>query len=401
MQLRTLITGIAVAALTPSSLVSASEFELSGRISSELRYFTQEAAPGAAADYASSLSVAFAPELYRSWNDGTDSLVFAPYLRLDQRDARRSHGDIRELSWIHVGDGWELRSGIRRVFWGVTEFQHLVDIINQTDNVDDIDDEDKLGQPMVNLSLTRDWGVVDLFLLPGFRERTFAGTHSRLSGALPVATDLADYESAAGQAHLDAALRWSHTLDAFDLALYWFHGTSREPTLIPTLKDGSLVLAPYYPQIDQIGFDLQATLDNWLWKLEAITRDSASERFSALQAGVEYSFYGIADSAADLGVLAEWGWDERGASATSPAQNDLYLGLRLALNDEESSELLAGISYDLDHAGQAFLFEASRRIGQGWTLSLDGRFFSADDASDPLSQLDRQDHLQFTLERYF
>lgn len=379
----------------------ADNVEVSGRVSGEVRYFTQDAGNTGTPDYSTGLSLSFAPEFYRSWNDGADALTFAPYLRLDQRDAVRSHGDIRELSWVHVGEGWELRSGIRRVFWGVTEFQHLVDIINQTDGVDDIDGEDKLGQPMLNLSLTREWGIVDLFLLPGFRERTFAGSESRLAGAVPVNTDLARYESGAGQSHLDAAVRWSHTLDDLDLGLYWFHGTSREPELSPTLHNGALVLAPYYAQIDQLGFDLQATLDNWLWKLELITRDSRAQRFSAAQAGVEYSFYGIADSAADLGVLAEWGWDERGASATSIAQNDLYLGLRLALNDEASSELLAGVSYDLDYHSQGLLFEASRRIGSAWTVSLDGRFFSAQDNADPLSQLSRQDHLQFTLERYF
>ncbi len=69
-----------------------------------------------------------------------------------------THWDIRELSWIHVGNGWESRVGIRKVFWGVTEGRHLVDIINQTDQVDQVDGEEKLGQPMINLSTVRDWG---------------------------------------------------------------------------------------------------------------------------------------------------------------------------------------------------------------------------------------------------
>ena len=79
-----------------------------------------------------------------------------------------------------------MRVGIRKEFWGVTEFQHLVDVINQTDGVEDFDGEDKLGQQMVNLSLVNDWGIVDLFLLPGFRERTYAGEEGRLRGPLVV-----------------------------------------------------------------------------------------------------------------------------------------------------------------------------------------------------------------------
>ena len=90
-------------------------------------------------------------------------------------DGERTHFDVRELYWETFGETWDLRIGIARVFWGVVETQHLVDIINQTDTVENSDGEDKLGQPMINLSLVRDWGTVDLFVLPGFRERTFRG----------------------------------------------------------------------------------------------------------------------------------------------------------------------------------------------------------------------------------
>ena len=74
-----------------------------------------------------------------------------------------------------MGDDWDLHLGVKQIFWGVTEFNHLVDIINQTDLVENIDGEDKLGQPMAHLSLVRDWGILDFHLLTGFRERTFPG----------------------------------------------------------------------------------------------------------------------------------------------------------------------------------------------------------------------------------
>ena len=40
---------------------------------------------------------------------------------------------------------WSLSIGLGKVFWGVTEFNHLVDVINQTDLVEGIDGEAKLG----------------------------------------------------------------------------------------------------------------------------------------------------------------------------------------------------------------------------------------------------------------
>ncbi|MGB0204667.1 MAG: hypothetical protein ACPF9K_06415 [Neptuniibacter sp.] len=375
-------------------------YEISGKVSADLRYFTQDAQfPNQ--DYDTNLSFAAEPEFYWEWNDGTDSITFTPFLRVDENDNERTHGDIRELSWIHVGDEWEVKVGLSKVFWGVTEFQHLVDVINQTDGVEDFDGEDKLGQQMINLSLVRDWGIVDIFLLPGFRERTFAGEDGRLRAGLVVDTDYAQYESGAGEKHLDAAIRWSHTLGDFDMGLYWFHGTNRDPILQPQMISGNNVLVPYYEQMDQIGFDLQATIDSWLWKFETIHRDSSSDKYLAAQAGFEYTFYGIQESAADLGVLLEYGWDERGEDADAAIQNDLFMGARLALNDAESTEVLAGISHDLDYDSQSLIVEASRRFGENWNVSIDGRFFTADDAADLSYNIKQDDHLQLTVERYF
>ena len=109
----------------------------------------------------------------KRWLDGTYNFALTGFGRYDAQDDRRTHADLREayLSW--VGDSWDLYVGSRQVFWGVTEFEHLVDIINQTDQVEDIEGEVKLGQPMVNLSLVRDWGIVDFFVMPYFRERTY------------------------------------------------------------------------------------------------------------------------------------------------------------------------------------------------------------------------------------
>ena len=393
-------TGLTAGLLAALPVQAETYFEASGKVAAELRGFTQDA-QFSGQDHDSNLSFYVEPELFWEWNDGDDSLTFTPYLRVDENDSERTHADIRELSWVHVGEDWELRTGIRKVFWGVTEFQHLVDVINQTDGVDDFDGEDKLGQPMVNLSLVRGWGIVDLFLLPGFRERTFAGTEGRLRGGLVVDTDSAEYESSAEEKHLDTAIRWSHTLGDFDLGAYWFHGTNRDPELSVRTQSGNTVLVPRYVQMDQLGFDLQATIDSWLWKVETIWRDTEKEDYFAAQAGFEYTFYGIQDSSADLGVLLEYGWDERGENASSNVQNDLFFGGRVTLNDASSTELLAGIGHDLDFDSQSLIVEASRRYGDNWKVSIDGRFFSADDPRDLASALDNDDHLQFTVERYF
>ena len=124
--------------------------EWSGYLGTEFRYFTQD--PRDPRQHDENFSLVFEPEYYHEWDKGTQSLAFVPFFRLDQHDNERTHFDIRELNWTKVAENWELRLGLRKVFWGVTEFQHLVDIINQTDLVENIDTEDKLGQPMINLA---------------------------------------------------------------------------------------------------------------------------------------------------------------------------------------------------------------------------------------------------------
>ncbi|OMH32129.1 hypothetical protein [Motiliproteus sp. MSK22-1] len=374
----------------------AVDFEFSGKVGYEARAFFNDALHAGQPGNSNS-SVFVEPEFYWQWNNGDDSLTFVPYLRADEHDSRRSHADIRELAWIHVGDDWELRTGIRKVFWGVTEFQHLVDVINQTDSVEDTDGEDKLGQQMVNLSLVRDWGILDFYLMPGFRERTFAGTEGRLRGSLVVDTDNVSYESSAEENHLDTAIRWSHTVGDFDMGLYWFHGTNRDPVLT---ESGSNLLI-HYEQMDQFGLDVQATIEDWLWKFETIYRDSTSDSYVALQGGFEYTFIGVMETAMDVGILLEYGWDSRGETNTVSAQDDLYLGARLTLNDAQSTEFLAGIGQDLDHSSYSLFVEASRRFGANWKVSLDARIFDTDESIDALYAVRKDDMMQLTVERYF
>ncbi|HHH47651.1 MAG TPA: hypothetical protein ENK51_01995, partial [Gammaproteobacteria bacterium] len=123
--------------------------EWSGYVSGEYRYFPD--APGDPRQHGNNLSFSAQPEYYHEWDSGRQSLTVVPFARWDQGDSRRSHADIRELNWLKASDNWELRAGIGKVFWGVTESQHLVDIINQTDFVENLDGEDKLGQPMIQL----------------------------------------------------------------------------------------------------------------------------------------------------------------------------------------------------------------------------------------------------------
>jgi len=152
--------------------------EWSGNIALEYIQYSKEAL--SSSQFKQYGSVSIQPEWFHEWDGGKQSFIFVPFSRWDQHDEKRTHSDIRELSWLKVFAESELRVGIRKVYWGVTESQHLVDVINQTDLVESLDGEEKLGQPMINYALIQDWGTLDFFILPYFRERTFPGIAGRL-----------------------------------------------------------------------------------------------------------------------------------------------------------------------------------------------------------------------------
>jgi hypothetical protein len=380
------------------SLLSAGEW--SGYVDLQARYFPQEGADAKQSDQL--ISLALQPEFYHRWNNGKQSLLLVPFLRWDSEDDERTHGDLRELLWTYAGKSWEAQAGVGKVFWGVTEALHLVDTINQTDLVENPDGEQKLGQPLIKLSLEQDWGILDLYTLIGFRERTFPGESGRLRTHPPIDQDHTEYESDREERHLDFALHWSHYIGDWDIGLSHFNGTSRDPLLIPRFnQQGEIRLIPYYEQMQQTGLDLQATKGDWLWKLEAIHRRIESGHYNAATGGVEYTLVGIADSDLDLGLLGEYLYDDRGDEASTPFQNDLFIGLRLSANDVDGSELLTGVIKDLDEQGWMFNLEASRRIGSHWKTAAQIRLWSDIEQHDPLFVMHRDDYVEVTLTRYF
>jgi len=377
---------------------SASANELTGQVSAEVRAFQKEALHQGQEQ--NNASLALQAEYFHEWESGA-SLTFTPFARVDSADDERTHMDIRELSYLWLGDSYEFRAGISKVFWGSTEFVHLADIINQDDGVEGPDGEDKLGQPMLHLSIPRDFGVLDLFVLPYFRERTFPGSGGRLRPSIVVDTDNPVYEDPDGEEHVDLAARYSHSIGVVDFGIYHFRGTGREPTLILRITPEGQALVPYYEQIDQSGLDAQVVAGQWLLKFEGIRRTGQGEGYYAGTGGFEYTFTGIGQSAADLGVIVEYVRDDRGDAATTPFNNDIMAGFRLAFNDQSGTELLAGLASDLDKPSRMLTLEASRRIGDDMKATIEARSFVDVDDVDLIYDLRNDDYVLLELAYYF
>lgn len=435
---------ILCAVLAAMFSTSAMAVDIDGDISLEYRYFFED--PLISKQHDDSLATAVNLRFVEKWRRGREKIVFQPYYRIGFDDDERSHFDVRELYYLNAGRNTEWSVGARKIFWGVTESQHLVDIINQTDQVEGLDGEEKLGQPMLQFAwITRNYGTFNFYALTGFRERTFAGREGRVRLIPKVSNSSAEYESGAEETRVDAAFRWSITLGDWDIGLSHFSGTSRDPNYqirldigdnqIPPpafanpsadffsqpspaldLVDKFTTLVPEYRVIDQTGLDVQAILGAWVLKLEAISRSgqgeivgdnnsfayNTSKRYYAAVAGFEYTLYQLFGSDADLGLIAEYSHDSRGDNALSLFEDDVFLGGRLALNDVDGTEVLFGVFRDIDDEELFYSLEGSRRLTSTLSLSIEGRWFSnINNDNYPQNIFDNEDYLQVELTYFF
>jgi hypothetical protein len=93
--------------------------------------------------------------------------------------------------------------------------------------------------------------------------------------------------------------------------------------------------------------------------------------------------------------------DDRGDKATTPFEDDILLGARLTLNDEQSTEFLFGIIFDSDDSTRLLSLESSRRFGDNWKVTLEGQAFMNIPNNDLLSGVKDDSYLQLEIVRYF
>lgn len=378
--------------------------EVSGYVSADARLFFNDLEDMDRDDRQLQPSLVIHPEFRFEWNEGLDRLTLILHARLDPIDPQRTHFDIREATYTHSGEDWDLTVGVGKVFWGVTESHHLVDIVNQTDLVEHPDGEEKLGQPMINLNLSKDWGALELFALFGYRERTYPGREGRLRDYFPTVMGEPQFEFPDDRSPVEFAARYGRTLGDWDMGVSYFHGTQRNPRL-PIVLDaqGRPIRVAYYGVIDQVGVDIQATKEAWLYKLEAISRwGDGDKRITAAVGGIEYTMYDLFEIGADLGLIVEYLYDDRDRSASAtPYDDDVFVGTRVALNDADDTSLLTGVYVDRNHGGITATIEGESRLTESLSVKASGVFIFNTPFDDVLGGLRRDDFVEVRMLYYF
>lgn len=407
------------------NLLGADSAELRGEAEVEAILFAES--PRFEGQDDQSLSFAIMPSGELTWydvgmlDDAEITATVTPFLRIDTRDDERTHFDFREAKLDFRFGDTDLTIGADTVFWGKTEIDQIVDIVNQVDGVEGTDGEDKLGQPMIALRRIVDFGGFSgqaaAFYFPYFRERTFLGEESRLRTGVLVDGDDARFETGAEEWTPSFSARLAGFYGDVDMGVHVFHGLSRDPAFevshVRAITDPAGVrfvpdaLRPVYGRITQVGLDAQYTTDATLWKLETIgrfdQRNLAFEREDYIGAigGAEHTLYGIADTNADLGLIAEYAYDSRGDLALTPFDNDLVLGGRLALNDAQDTSALFTAAFDTRTAETVLRLEAERRLGDSFKLELVGQSFLNTDETSLVDSLQDDHSIRIVLSAFW
>lgn len=405
---------LALAAVPGALRAEDSEIEFGGYVETEVRIFPSSAQFDDQRDATVSPSVAAEPSLTYHWDDRSQYIEFTPFARLDADDHRRSHADIRELHYSYLGNGYDVLIGMHRVSWSIVESRNIQDIINQIDLVEDPIGDEQMGQPMLNVTLYPEFGTLSLFVMSGFRERTFPGDDARYRGPLPISEEDARYDSSMEEWAPDVAARFTRTVGPVDFGLSYFYGTAREPRLQVEIEGpGKAHFVPKYDRIHQPGANIQLTFDALQLRAEAIFRSGQGESFFSAVPGIEYTFFDIVDisgNSVDLSIYSEYIYDGRDDDRNVDSSffdtstfldNDVFGGFRVNFNDENDSLIKAGVAVDVDTGVVLAGVEAETRIVGNLRAAIEARgiFNTSDD--DPEDAFSDDSYVGLSLRWYF
>jgi len=358
---------LAFSMMTLCALANGATFK--GEVAGRYDYYAKDSLFSEQSDRQGQYSLATALDYNGQINRDID-ITMSIFGRYHPEADKAWRGDVRELKLSYYASPLEISGGMLMERWGVLEAFSPVDILNPRDRVEDFQGDIKLGVPGGKLSWLLDSGRVDVWLLPYSREERLAEGKDRFRTSAFVPSDAA-FEN--GQNELSSAVRLSQMLESVEFAVSYYNGHARSPYFTPNLDGvGNVItLQPNYAQIKQAGFELLWIRGQMLVKLESIYRSTGGDDFAGLGIGLEREFPRIGSAKSSLTLYGEYYYDGRDLDRVSPLtpfQNDLFLGLRLALNNLSSTEYELRFTRDLDYDSTFWDLRAKTRIDQQWFI---------------------------------
>lgn len=307
-----------------------------------------------------------------------------------------------------------VRVGAQLTNWTTTEAFHPADVLNSRNFDSDVENLEKLGEPMVEARVKVLNGYLSAYYMPLRIAPIIPNVTSRLRPvrkgvelAKPfwIARNGKVSDSTFGN---QFAVHLSQTLGHADVALHFIqHNDRLQPTIGVDRTTGEL--HPVYHQLTQAGGTYAQAISSVVLKFEGAYRrfnDPVMNPFGIskqtdhmfLASGVEYAWTTRKDHL--VTVIAEAQTllltNESERAALNVFQRDGLVGLRYAFNDVVDRQFLVLLIVDLERP-QEYVFSAryKQRLSDEWTTEVAARSLHVSAIPDPAAWL------QLTATRHF
>lgn len=341
---------------------------------------------------------------YQAWTKNQRlKLIIKPYLRITAFDKSRSHIDLREGYLLYSAKQWDAKIGFQNIASGFAQGFSVMNVINQTDDLEVPWSPVALGQPMFNFGYLKKSFALRAMAIPFFRAKKLPNFDSRLNiYPLPINTQSAEIES--------NNLSWSVKLsdkfldDKLETEIVYFEGLSNTPYIIPSSDYSSLNLN--YRKMNYLGCASQYIWKSLVIKGEYAYRWQNNQNYWGGMLGLEYPFANIGGSAIEMNLFAEYFYDAWRDKNQFPFSKIALLGNRVDFGDIQSTTLYMKMLLlpTVNTFNRLFVnLEASRRILNHWESKISWVSYigQAIPITEPLTVIQHVNNVTISLNRFF
>lgn len=312
-------------------------------------------------------------------------------LQADAKKNRRSFARIDEAYLAYEDDAGENRimAGRSLRFWGALEVRNIVDSFNLRDLRSDVFVEEKVGAFNAALTHYTETGEIAL-IVKSYEENRAMAAYPYVYYVFP---SFVSYDrrlrSKMSRWRPTLFLKVSGTLESdtpLDYALILQNGydTQRYFTSDGPFDGSPVTLRENAYLANKLMTYDTLVVGSTLFKFEGAVADVRDDPnisdYLHLAVGAEHTIEQVVFGG-DLGLIGEYYWYRTfegdkydDLELFEVFQNDLFLGVRISMNDAQDTSFVGGLVFDTQYGEQNWYGEFERRIGERYRLSLDYRY---------------------------
>ena len=329
----------------------------------------------------------------------------------DKKNNERSFVEIKELNSSVEFENSQFSFGKSIQFWGALEVKNIVDTFNLQETRNDIFQTDKRGAYSVEYDYYFDESELSLIVKLYEQDSKVASSsyiYSLLNGTEKFDENIHTEKS---QYRPTVYLKYTGTLSedySLDYAFIVQNGYDSQRYL--TKQNNTYTQNSYL--VNKFMTYNTLVLDSTLYKLEAVYTDVLEDNtvsdYFHVALGVEHTLDALSNGS-EIGLIGEYYYYETvndkkldDIDLSEVFQNDLFLGLRYSLNDEDDSSAVGGVILDMQYDEQSYYVEYTTRVLEMFKMKFDYRYVEpSKEESTAYSRMGRHQRVALNISYHF